>query len=246
MLCLSIYFKQARSRLIEHIGHFIRERITMADQLIIQNGLQKIQNGDVILTYAKSSVVESLLLETKNKGIDFKVIVVDSRPLFEGKHLLRRLTAAGIDCSYHLLSSIYVALKSVTKVLMGAHALLNNGAVYSRIGSSMVAMAASDKQIPVMICCETYKFVNRTQVDSFVLNELGNPDDLVKTVNNKDEPVVLGQWRDQPDLRLLNILYDVTPSKYITLVVTEVGLIPCTSAPVVSISIFILRVWIRI
>lgn len=56
----------------------------MADKLIIQNGLQKIQDGDVILTYGKSSVVESLLLETKNKGIDFKVIIVDSRPLFEG------------------------------------------------------------------------------------------------------------------------------------------------------------------
>ncbi|GAA5796793.1 hypothetical protein EDC94DRAFT_618106 [Helicostylum pulchrum] len=229
---------ESRNRLIERIGHFIRERITMADQLIVQNGLQKIQDGDVILTYAKSSVVESLLLETKKKGIDFKVIVVDSRPLFEGKHLLRRLVAAGVDCSYHLLSSIYVALKSVTKVIMGAHALLNNGAVYSRIGSSMVAMAASDKQIPVMICCETYKFVNRTQVDSFVLNELGNPDDLVHTTTNtydtnKSDTAVLANWRDQPDLRLLNILYDVTPSKYITLVVTEVGLIPCTSAPVI-------------
>ncbi|KAI8356194.1 hypothetical protein BD560DRAFT_406809 [Blakeslea trispora] len=220
----------ARNRLTERIGHFIRERITMADQLIVQNGLQKIQDGDVILTFAKSSVVESLLLETKKKGIDFKVIVVDSRPLFEGKHLLRRLVAAGIDCSYHLLSSVYVALKSVTKVIMGAHALLNNGAVYSRIGSSMVAMAASDKQIPVMICCETYKFVNRTQVDSFVLNELGNPDDLV---NTHKHDTALENWRDQPDLRLLNLLYDVTPSKYITLVVTEVGLIPCTSAPVI-------------
>ncbi|CAO3620993.1 unnamed protein product [Mucor hiemalis] len=231
----------ARNRLIERIGHFIRERITMADQLIVQNGLQKIQDGDVILTYAKSSVVESLLLETKKKGIDFRVIVVDSRPLFEGKHLLRRLVAAGIDCSYHLLSSVYVALKSVTKVIMGAHALLNNGAVYSRIGSSMVAMAASDKQIPVMICCETYKFVNRTQVDSFVLNELGNPDDLVNTksttnthyASKPDDSAVLASWRDQSDLKLLNLLYDVTPSKYITLVVTEVGLIPCTSAPVI-------------
>lgn len=235
---------EARTRLTERIGHFIRERITMADQLIVQNGLQKIQDGDVILTYAKSSVVESLLLETKKKGIDFKVIVVDSRPLFEGKHLLRRLVAAGINCSYHLLSSVYVALKSVTKVIMGAHALLNNGAVYSRIGSSMVAMAASDKQIPVMICCETYKFVNRTQVDSFVLNELGNPDELVHTKSTisstsqyskpeDQQTAVLSTWRDQPDLRLLNLLYDVTPSKYITLVVTEVGLIPCTSAPVI-------------
>ncbi|KAG1138387.1 hypothetical protein G6F37_005311 [Rhizopus arrhizus] len=224
---------EARTRLIEHIGHFIRERITMADKLIVQNGLQKIQDGDVILTYAKSSVVESLLLETKKKGIDFKVIVVDSRPLFEGKHLLRRLVAAGIDCSYHLLSSVYVALKSVTKVIMGAHALLNNGAIYSRIGSSMVAMAASDKQIPVMICCETYKFVNRTQVDSFVLNELGNPDDLVNVQAKEQEASILSSWREQPDLRLLNLLYDVTPSKFISLVVTEVGLIPCTSAPVI-------------
>ncbi|CEG66078.1 hypothetical protein RMATCC62417_02726 [Rhizopus microsporus] len=223
---------EARAQLIERIEHFIRERITMADKLIVQNGLQKIHDGDVILTYAKSSVVENLLLETKKKGIDFKVIVVDSRPLFEGKHLLRRLVAAGIDCSYHLLSSVYIALKSVTKVIMGAHALLNNGAVYSRIGSSMVAMAASDKQIPVMICCETYKFVNRTQVDSFVLNELGNPDDLVNT-GLKQEEAALSSWRDQPDLRLLNLLYDVTPSKYISLVVTEVGLIPCTSAPVI-------------
>ncbi|KAI9473749.1 MAG: hypothetical protein EXX96DRAFT_528628 [Benjaminiella poitrasii] len=233
----------ARKRLTERIGHFIRERITMADKLIVQNGLNKIQDGDVILTYAKSSVVASLLLETKKKGIDFKVIVVDSRPLFEGKRLLRQLVAAGIDCSYYLLSSVYVALKSVTKVIMGAHALLNNGTVYSRIGSSMIAMAASDKQIPVMICCETYKFVNRTQVDSFVLNELGNPDDLVNTksttttidlLNKKaDDTAVLATWRDQPDLRLLNLLYDVTPSKYITLVVTEVGLIPCTSAPVI-------------
>ncbi|KAG1454655.1 hypothetical protein G6F56_007266 [Rhizopus delemar] len=225
--------EESRKRLIEHIGHFIRERITMADKLIVQNGLQKIQDGDIILTYAKSSVVESLLLETKKKGIDFKVIVVDSRPLLEGKHLLKKLVAAGIDCSYHLLSSVYVALKSVTKVIMGAHALLNNGAVYSRIGSSMVAMAASDKQIPVMICCETYKFVNRTQVDSFVLNELGNSDDLVNVQSKQQNTSVLSTWREEPDLRLLNLLYDVTPSKYISLVVTEVGLIPCTSAPVI-------------
>ncbi|KAI8341891.1 hypothetical protein BC941DRAFT_414760 [Chlamydoabsidia padenii] len=232
----------ARHRLMERIEHFIRERITMADQLIVQNGLQKINDGEVILTFGKSSVVESLLLATKKKGIDFKVIVVDSRPLFEGKHLLRRLAAAGIDCSYHLLSSVYVALSSVTKVIMGAHALLNNGAVYSRVGTSLVAMAASDKQIPVMICCETYKFVNRTQVDSFVMNEIGNPDDLVNTKakfnsHHQGHPnpttSALENWREQPNLRLLNLLYDVTPSKYITLVVTEVGLIPCTSAPVI-------------
>lgn len=35
------------------------------------------------------------------------------------------------------------------------------------------------------------------------------------------------------NLHFLNLLYDLTPAEYITVVVTEVGLIPCTSVPVV-------------
>ncbi|KAI9287167.1 hypothetical protein BC943DRAFT_275178, partial [Umbelopsis sp. AD052] len=225
--------ESARNRLVERIEYFIKERITVADRLIVENGMQKIQNGDVILTYAKSSVVEALLLEAKRSGYEFRVVVVDSRPMFEGKHLLRRLVSAGIDCTYVLLSSIYVVLKDVTKVILGAHALLNNGAVYSRIGTAMVAMAASDKQVPVMVCCETYKFVNRTQVDSLVLNEMGKYRLVVKKSSDENSSNSLTNWRDVPNLRLLNLHYDVTPSKHITLVVTEVGLIPCTSAPVI-------------
>lgn len=71
---------------MERIEHFIKERITVADRLIVENGLQKIQNGDVILTYAKSSIVEALLLEAKRSGYEFRVIVVDSRPMFEGNN----------------------------------------------------------------------------------------------------------------------------------------------------------------
>lgn len=61
----------------------------------------------------------------------------------------------------------------VTKVLLGAHALLANGYVMSRVGSSQVAMVAKAHNVPVLICCETYKFCERVQTDSFVFNELG-------------------------------------------------------------------------
>jgi translation initiation factor eIF-2B subunit delta len=146
--------------------------------------------------------------------------------------LLEKLTNAGINCEYALISSIYVALKNVTKVFMGAHAILSNGSSYSRIGSAAVAMAATDKQIPVIICCETYKFVNRTQVDSLVMNEKGDPNDLMHP--NKQ----LIDWKHQPNLNVLNLLYDVTPSKYISLLMTEIGIVPCTSAPVVSLVVY--------
>ena len=62
----------------------------------------------------------------------------------------------------------------VTKVFLGAHALLANGFVTSRIGSSQVALVARAYNIPVLVCCETYKFCDRVQTDSFVFNELGN------------------------------------------------------------------------
>lgn len=114
--------------------------------------------------------------------------------------------------------------------------ILNNGLSYARIGSAAIAMAASDKQIPVILCCETYKFVNGTQVDSLVMNEKGDPNSLVYTSDTTTS--VLANWKQQPNLSILNLMYDVTPSKYISLVITEIGIIPCTSAPVVSPNVF--------
>ena len=45
---------------------------------------------------------------------------------------------------------------------------------------------------PVLVCCETYKFTERVQTDSFVHNELADPDDLV---NNDTDNEHLGERR---------------------------------------------------
>ncbi|KAF9156526.1 hypothetical protein BG015_004436 [Linnemannia schmuckeri] len=249
--------EDARALFVEKIDNFIRDRITMADQVITSLGLQKIQDGDVILTYARSSVVQGLLLAAHAKGIKFKVIVVDSRPRFEGKQLLRALAAAGVPCTYVLLTAIGHVMREVNKVILGAHSLLSNGALYSRAGTAVVAMSAHERKIPVIVCCETYKFSERVQLDSFVQNEIGNPDELVNDQNNnfghsstRCHPSVRGAnsgdaasaaagagvltgWRESRDLKLLNLLYDLTPSEFVTVVITEVGLIPCTSVPVI-------------
>lgn len=43
----------------------------------------------------------------------------------------------------------------------------------SRVGSSQLALVAKSFNVSVLVCCETYKFCERGQTDSFVLNELG-------------------------------------------------------------------------
>lgn len=143
-------------------------------------------------------------------------------------------------------------MREVNKVILGAHSLLSNGALYSRAGTAVVAMSAHERKIPVIVLCETYKFSDRVQLDSFVQNEIGNPDELVNDQNNNfghsssrryDSVTssasnaaaggVLSGWKESRDLKLLNLLYDLTPSEFVTVVITEVGLIPCTSVPVI-------------
>ena len=44
---------------------------------------------------------------------------------------------------------------------------------------------------------------------------------------------MLSGWRDIPKLKLLNLKYDLTPATFISMVITEMGMIPATSVPVI-------------
>lgn len=112
-------------------------------------------------------------MDAHKEHIEFEVIIVDGRPLLEGKEMLRRLTEAGIRCTYVVINSVSFVMSSATKVLLGAHALLANGYVMSRMGTAQVALIAKAYNKPVLVCCETYKFSEKVQTDSFVYNEIG-------------------------------------------------------------------------
>lgn len=87
--------------------------------------------------------------------------------------MLQRLVQIGIQCTYVQLNALSYAMSLATKVLLGAHALLTNGYVMARVGTAQVALVAQAHNKPVLVCCETYKFSEKVQTDSFVYNELG-------------------------------------------------------------------------
>ena len=234
---------EAKSHLLSCIDTFIRERITAADAVISQTASAKICDGDVVLTYAHSSVVAATILAAHRKGTRFRVIVIDSRPLFEGRRLAKKLSAAGINVSYTLVVAAAHVISDATKMFLGAHAMLGNGRLYSRVGTAAIAMLAHERDIPVIICCESVKFSDRVALDSIVSNEIApaaelimaNSVDKVSDVNaiNSETNSALHMWTATPNIQMLNILYDVTPAEYITMVVTELGSLPPTSVPVV-------------
>ncbi|PYH89765.1 IF-2B-domain-containing protein [Aspergillus ellipticus CBS 707.79] len=173
----------AKAELSDFIDSFIREKITVADQVIAGSAAQKIQDGDVIVTFAGSSIVKQTLLTAHKQGKKFRVSIIDSRPLFEGKNLARTLANAGLDVQYSLMNGISHAIKDATKVFLGAHAMTSNGRLYSRVGTALVAMSAKERaggvEVPVIVCCETVKFTDRVALDSIVVNEIADADELV-------------------------------------------------------------------
>ncbi|KAI4547255.1 hypothetical protein MJG53_020578 [Ovis ammon polii x Ovis aries] len=222
--------EEAKSELRAAIDRYIKEKIVLAAQAISRFAYKKISNGDVILVYGCSSLVSQILQEAWAEGRQFRVVVVDSRPRLEGKHTLRSLVRAGVPASYLLIPAASYVLPEVSKVLLGAHALLANGSVMSRVGTAQLALVARAHNVPVLVCCETYKFCERVQTDAFVSNELDDPDDLLC---ERGEHVALANWQNHSSLRLLNLVYDVTPPELVDLVITELGMIPCSSVPVV-------------
>ncbi|KAL1999221.1 hypothetical protein VTN02DRAFT_4867 [Thermoascus thermophilus] len=158
--------------------------------------------------------------------------------------------------------------------------MTSNGRLYSRVGTALVAMSAKERsggvEIPVIVCCETVKFTDRVALDSIVVNEIADADELVAThspqqVTGLPDPAAasaepgqggkggsgkahqggssaetgagsslsksssspLKDWKDTPNLQLLNIMYDVTPAEYVDMVVTEMGSLPPSAVPIV-------------
>uniref|UniRef100_A0A8D2J635 Translation initiation factor eIF2B subunit delta n=1 Tax=Varanus komodoensis TaxID=61221 RepID=A0A8D2J635_VARKO len=225
----SMQDEEAKGALQSAMDKYEQEKIILAAAAISKFASEKINNGDVILVYGCSSLVSRTLCDAQAKGHAFRVVVVDSQPRLEGRETLRRLVKQGVRCSYVLISAISYVLPEVSKVLLGAHALLANGSVMSRMGTSQIALLSKAHNVPVLVCCETYKFCERVQTDSFVSNELDDPDDLLRS----DPKSPLAGWQESKSLRLLNLVYDVTPLELVDLVITDLGMIPCTSVPVV-------------
>jgi len=221
---------RAKALLCSQIDTFIEERITLADKAILSYAESHIASSDVVLVYGGSQVIETLLLHSHTLGAQFRVVVADSGPKFEGREMLGRLVEAGLRCTYANLHALSYVMPEVNKVLLGASSMLLNGNLVSRAGTALVAMLAHEHGVPVLVCCETYKFAERVLLDSICYNELGDPDELVPREGDSSK---IADWRDMPRLKLLNLVYDVTPMKYLTMVVTEAGVVPPTSVPVI-------------
>ncbi|KAJ4136208.1 hypothetical protein NW768_003816 [Fusarium equiseti] len=204
----------AKKLLSESIDNYIRERITLADYVIVETAAGMIDEGDVVLTYAHHHLVERTLLQARQlEKKNFRVILVDDPYERVGIDLAKKLSAAGIHVAYSSdLGALRTHLSEATQVLLAAEAIFSNGAMYARAGSCDIATAATDLGVRVVALCETINFTERVSIDSLTYNEI-----------DPEHSTDVG----------FRLLFDTTRDKYITVVVTELGNSSATSVPAI-------------
>ena len=174
---------------------YAKEKCSLAVEGIVFYACSKIYDGDVIVTYGYSSVVEAaFLFAAGQQNKRFHVVVIDSFPRFEGRKLLEVLSKAGLPCTYLLISAAAYMMRGANKVMIGAAGVRANGNVSSRCGTASVCMMAQYYRVPVMVLCQTFKFTESVLLDSFCDNEIGDPEEVV-AVSTPGMSSLLKDWR---------------------------------------------------
>ena len=95
-----------KTNLEEIIDDFININFTLHPKAISETANKKIRNGDVILTYSYSKLVEKVILDAVQSGKKIKVIVADGRVQNLGRNLANNLVKAGVHTTYILLTAV--------------------------------------------------------------------------------------------------------------------------------------------
>ncbi len=197
------YTVQVCKNYIHQIRDFIKE--------ISEIGSEMIEDGDVILTHCHSDNVTGILIEAKRKGKRFRAIVTETRPMYQGLMTVKDLMNAGIEVTLCVDAAIGYVMKEVTKVLVGVDAILADGSIVNKIGTFPIAVMAKEFGVPFYVAGGTYKF---------------DPD----TVHGKKEPIEnrdpseVADPKKFPGVKIINPAFDVTPSKFVTGLITERGM----------------------
>lgn len=172
-----------------------------------------IQNGCAYFTHCHSTTVINMFKHAREKGLDFKVYLTETRPLFQGRKTARDLSEADIKKVTLMADSSMESIlenKSINikGVFVGADLLSQNGFV-NKIGTLSLAILSQRLNIPFYSLSSLLKF------------KPGNFDIL--SIEQRDPKEV---WDNPPvNLQIYNPAFDFIPYDLGVKLVTEEGII---------------------
>jgi methylthioribose-1-phosphate isomerase len=208
---------------IEEVKLMAQEDINV-NKSIGKNGAALLSDGDTVLTHCNAGSLATVQYGTAlapiraaiEEGKKVNVIADETRPRLQGA----RLTA--YELQYDKIpvkvisdtsSGLLMYLGKIDKVIVGTDRVTSD-AVFNKIGTYLVALAAKENNIPLYVAAPT-STLSLSEVAHDVTIEQRDPSEVSK---------ILGKLQIVPDgVECLNYAFDITPFKLITAIITEDG-----------------------
>lgn len=207
--------KDFRAAMAADIKAFVAEQKAALSK-IAEYGSRLIKSGDDILTHCNSDTALQVIIAAHKQGKTINVVADETRPRNQGLLTVKALKKAGLKPTLIIDSACYYHMKAleIDKVIVGADAICANGDVVNKIGTAQVALAAKSLGIPVIVAAESIKFSPATVMGGLVEIEERDP---------KEVASIRG-------VTVKNPAFDVTPNEYVSMIVTEHGVMPPQAA----------------
>jgi len=215
-----------RHNLLEE-AHLLAKEDVEINRNIGKWGQQLLNDGDVVLTHCNAGALATagygtalgILRAAHEEGKRLSVYAGETRPYLQGARLTAwELMESGIDVTLITDSMAGHFLRSgrIKAVIVGADRVAANGDVANKIGTYGLAVLSKENNVPFYVASplSTLDFTLETG------------DEIVIEERDENEVTYIAGKRIAPlGVKVANPAFDVTPNKYVTAIVTELGII---------------------
>ncbi len=192
-----------------------------------RNGAPLVPDLSAILTHCNTGALatggdgtaQSIITTAFNDGKSVSVYADETRPLLQGARLTAwELQKHGIKVTVITdnAAAVVMAMKKIDLVLVGADRIAANGDTANKVGTYNVAIIAKEHGIPFYVAAPTSTF------------DLSIPDGSMIPIEERDPKEVsegFGRRTVPEGVEVFSPAFDVTPSAYISAIVTERGIL---------------------
>ncbi len=177
------------------------------EELTIQKLAKELSKYNKIMVLSSSSTVNNALINYHKELIIDEIIVLESRPLFEGRRTAELLAAKGFNVTLVVDAAAAVLAKEIDVIVLGSDVVFEDGTIINKVGSLQLALIADYYKIPLLIGASSNK---KTAISVEEYNKFITEKPAVEIWDKMNEKI-----------KRYNIYFEYVPAKFITKIISD-------------------------
>lgn len=204
-------FEKSRDKFYDFLEGIRQEQRECVEK-IGKAGARMITGGDKVSTFSTSGSVMEILKQAAESGKTMTAAAFEARPNSEGYRTLQEISELNIPVEFGCDALLGKLVPGSSLFLIGADAISSTGEIYAKTGSYLAALVCREFGIPFYVAADTSKF-DMMSLLGFPIKDSYRP------------PEELTEKKPPENSRIINISFELIPSKLITGIITEKGVI---------------------